>query len=95
MGSDDMPAPLELRFPDSRGLVARHAWLSGGHLLVGFNTGKQRTSAAPHACTVSVLTVLQSRHGIASRKSVVLTLVMPAKFGSNACKRGASGIQQV
>jgi hypothetical protein len=32
-------APQELRFADSRGLVARHAWLPGGRLLVGFSTG--------------------------------------------------------
>ncbi|KAK9824992.1 hypothetical protein WJX81_005508 [Elliptochloris bilobata] len=34
-----VPLPLELRFDDSRGQVARHAWLSGGLLLVGFSIG--------------------------------------------------------
>ena len=42
---DAAPAPLELRFPDSRGLVARHAWLSDGRLLVGFSNGEQRLPA--------------------------------------------------
>jgi len=36
---DAAAAPQELRFADSRGLVARHAWLPGGRLLVGFSTG--------------------------------------------------------
>ena len=44
----DAPAPLELRFPDSRGHVARHAWLSGGRLLVGFSSGEPVCAVDEH-----------------------------------------------
>lgn len=39
-GSADAAAPpLELRFVESRGQIARHAWLRRGLLLVGFGSG--------------------------------------------------------
>ncbi len=39
-GSAEAAAPpLELRFVESRGQIARHAWLGRGLLLVGFSSG--------------------------------------------------------
>ena len=88
-----VPAPLELRFPDSRGLVARHAWLSDGRLLVGFSTGEQRLSAAPHVRIVSMLMGLQCCHGIASRSSIVCTLLV-LEACCQQCKTRSISIKQ-
>ena len=46
-GSADAAAPpLELRFVESRGQIARHAWLGRGLLLVGFSSGVAALVAA-------------------------------------------------